>query len=195
MRGPDRKPRKLRPAPVRDGLVPSRARPRHLARLRVNAIALLAGNCVCCFKPRGRNGTVRMCRRCADRHAAKERQRRLSEAAVTRPKGSKVLICICGRWFVKKPNTKAQTCGHCRAEAADRRARERVNTEPEPKMVVCENCFAEFKRAEQGQRTFCDECLPWFEDVKNDKERGQDEANDWGIKGPHTIIDEWQRQG
>src|SRR5690349_21706477 len=111
---------------------------------------------------------------------------------MTRPKGSKVLICICGRWFVKRPNTKAQTCGHCRAEAADRRAA--AKNEPEPKMVVCENCFAEFKRAEQGQRTFCDECLPWFEDVKNDREWGQTQADDSNIVGPHTILAKWQRE-
>jgi len=112
---------------------------------------------------------------------------------VTRPKGSRVLLCICGRWFTKKPHTKTNACPRCRAMKADERAANRLP--PEPKKVVCENCFSEFKRAEQGQRTFCDECLPWFEDVKNDRERGQDEANDWGIKGPHTIIDEWQRQG
>jgi uncharacterized CHY-type Zn-finger protein len=114
---------------------------------------------------------------------------------MTRPKGSKVLICICGQWFVKpNPQSKTITCGRCRSADADRRAQERAKNEPEPKMVVCENCFAEFKRAEQGQRTFCDTCLPWFEDVKNDREWGQDLADDSNIVGPHTILAKWQRE-
>ena len=74
-RGPDILPRKLRPAPVRDGLRPSRQRPRSELRARWTAKALEAGRCVACGQPRGPSGTRRYCRGCADRHAARERER------------------------------------------------------------------------------------------------------------------------
>ena len=73
MRGPDRKPRKLRPAPVRDGLVPSRAVPKHIRRARWAAKAVAEGRCVSCGKDRGAKGTSRLCRRCANRHAKRQR--------------------------------------------------------------------------------------------------------------------------
>ena len=68
VRGPDLNPRKLRPAPVRDGLVPSRTRDRkeqgreYRARLKAN------GLCVSCYRER-EGGTKTMCRPCADKHA------------------------------------------------------------------------------------------------------------------------------
>jgi len=79
MRGPDLKPRKLRPAPVRDGLRPSIALPKNVYARRSRARALLAGKCLACYLPRGEKGTNQYCRACADKHAARERQRRSPE--------------------------------------------------------------------------------------------------------------------
>jgi DNA-directed RNA polymerase subunit RPC12/RpoP len=65
VRGPDKLPRKLRPAPVRDGTTPTKRKPRPEQRraYRVNTIA--RGLCAHCYKPRGTDGTPTSCRDCA----------------------------------------------------------------------------------------------------------------------------------
>lgn len=73
MRGPDKKPRKLRPAPVRDGLRPS-IQPSRADYHRAHDPAILqAGKCLTCYKPRGSDGSKRYCRACCNRRNAQAR--------------------------------------------------------------------------------------------------------------------------
>lgn len=76
MRGPDRVQRKLRPAPVRDGTIPSRMMPRPEARRLYRARALKDGRCVACGAVRDSEATRTYCRPCAVKHARRERLRK-----------------------------------------------------------------------------------------------------------------------
>lgn len=57
----------MRPCPVRDGLRPSRQK----SQIEYDHARIAAGKCVNC---RAARVTERYCRRCADKHAARQRR-------------------------------------------------------------------------------------------------------------------------
>lgn len=97
MRGPDLKPRKLRPAAVRDGLRPSKSTPTSIRRARASQKALSQG---LCSKNCGRPlATQCYCRPCADKHAARSRAFRATTMLCARcrkaPPATKTLCRPC----------------------------------------------------------------------------------------------------
>ncbi len=75
MRGPDLVPRRIRPAPVRDGLRPSRAEAQWVRRKRYQDKMKAAGKCVRCGNKRGPGGTTVMCNWCNGVHKFQSKER------------------------------------------------------------------------------------------------------------------------
>lgn len=118
-----------------------------------------------------------------------------------RTNGSRVYICVCGKWYVRKPGTRQSLCGRCRGVKADLKP-EKVQPDEHNKLK-CNNCFKPFQRNVSGQNIFCDACEPWFPESRIesgiDHEREQEQARKvtpvHGHMTARNIVEGWLKQG
>ena len=121
-------------------------------------------------------------------------------------RNERIAAGLCGKCGADRG--KYGTSSMCRPCADHKAERVRNSREATPNHVrdangfitlECENCFIKFPWEGSGQRTMCDDCLPWFAD--NFDELSQQKAANRVKPVGHIpvtsnrVINRWQKQG